>query len=97
MEETGRERTVGEGDDLARALGLGHSPDVLYRIGLAFTSLLAEVVGEVWVLADLVAGRGDPLKTEERETDIGFGDGGEEELGIVEVDLDEGEAGEGGG
>lgn len=92
-----RERTVGEGDHLARSFGLGHSPDVLYRIGLAFAGLLAEVVGEVWVLADLLGDGGDPLKTEERETDIGSGDGGEDELCIVEVDLDEGEAGEGGG
>ena len=98
MEGMGRrKRTVSEGDDLARAFGLGHSPDVLYRIGLAFAGLAAEVVREVRILADLVSVGGDPVKTEERESDVGFGDGGEEELCVVEVDLDEGEAGEGGG
>ena len=91
------ELTVGESDNLAGALGLSHSPDVLYRIGLALAGLSAEVVGEVSVLGGVWGAGGDPLKTEAGESDVCMGDGVEDELCIVEAALEEGEAGEGGG
>ena len=52
--------TVGEGDDLAGPFGLGHSPDILYRVGLALAGFSTEVVGEVAVGSDV----GDPLMAE---------------------------------
>ena len=86
--------TVGEGDNLAGSFRLCHSPDILYRIGLALAGLPTEMVREV--SCDLWGG-GDPLKAEAGESDVGAGEGEKEELCIVEVDPDEGKAGEGGG
>jgi len=48
----GEELTVGQGNDLARPFGLRHSPDVLYRVGLALPSLTTEVVREIAILPD---------------------------------------------
>jgi len=90
--------TVGEGDNLARSFRLCHSPDILYRIGLALAGLSTEMVREVSSdLWGVLAVGGDPLKAEAGESDVGAGDGEKEELCIVEVDLNEGEASERGG
>ena len=89
--------TVGQGDDLARPFGLCHSPDVLYRIGLALPSLSTEVVREIAILPDGRAVGGDPLKADALVLKVGGDDGGEGELDGLEVGLNEGEASERGG
>ena len=89
--------TVGQGDDLARPFCLCHSPDVLYRVGLALPGLSTEVVREIAILPDAWAVGGDPLKSGALVLKVGGDDGGEGKLDSLEVGLDEGEAGEGGG
>lgn len=91
-----RELTVGEGDDLARPLGVCHSPDILYRVGLALAGLSAEVVREV-VFPGVRAIGSDPLEAVALMVNAGGDEGSEDELGDVKVGLYEGEAGEGGG
>ena len=89
--------TVGEGDDLAGTLGLRHSPDILYRVGLALAGLSTEMVGEIAITPDIWAVGSDPLGAGARVMDVGVGDGGEDELDGVEVGLHQGEASERGG
>lgn len=97
LDEETEELTVGQGDDLARTLGLSHPPDILYRVGLALAGLSAEVVREVAISSDAWAVGSDPLKADALVPDVGGGDGGEDELDGLEVGLHEGETGEGGG
>ena len=92
--ERTQEPTVGQGDDLARPLGLRHPPDVLYRVGLAFTGLSTEVVREVAIVSDALAVGSDPLKAHALTLNVDANDGGEDKLEGVEITLDEGEAGE---
>jgi hypothetical protein len=92
--ERAQEPTVGQGDDLARPLGLRHPPDVLYRIGLALTGLSTEVVREVAIVSDAWAVGSDPLKARALTLNVGANDGGEDKLEGVEITLDEGEASE---
>ena len=94
---TQAELTVGEGDDLARPFGLCHPPNVLYRIGLALPGLSTEVVREFAILPDAWAVGSDPPKADALVLKVGGDDGGEGELDGLEVGLNEGEAGEGGG
>jgi len=89
--------TVGQGDDLTRPFGLCHSPDVLYRIGLALPGLPTEVVREIAIVADMWAVGGDPLKADALVLNVGGDEGGEGKLDDLEVGLNKGEAGEGGG
>lgn len=89
-----QEPTVGQGDDLAWPFGLSHPPDIFYGVGLAFTGLSTEVVGEVSILDGAWDVIGDPLSADVRVLDIGLDDGGERKLDAVEVDLDEGEGDE---
>jgi len=96
-DEERQDLTVGQGDDLARPFGLCHSPDVLYRIGLALPSLSTEVVREIAILPDLWAVGGDPLKTDALVLNEGGDEGGEGKLDDLEVGLNEGEASEGRG
>lgn len=72
-----------------------HPPDVLYRIGLAFTGLSTEVVREVTIRSDgwEVVGS-DPLKAEALILKPCGDDGGENEPDKVEIALEDGEGGE---
>ena len=80
--------TIGESNDIARSFGLCHSPDILYRVGLAFTGLSTEVVREVAAASD---GRGvvgsDPLKVETLVLNPCTEGGGENEADKVEIAL----------
>ena len=96
-DEERQDLTVRQGDDLARPFRLCHSPDILYRIGLAFPGLPTEVVREIAVLPDVWAAGGDPLKADALVLNVGGDEGGEGKLDDFEVGLNEGEAGEGRG